>query len=504
MFVLFCCILCFVKHFYFSAPQSTWQEYESILYLLSGTTGTIDSEDKVYMPNIIELLKKVPNHPKIQDTLYTFLGGLGEWLISNQGFIEELLPFLLSGLSESSELIMSSCSSSLQDICQECAQLLSQQSVSKVLHVCRETLQRPNCPMKVSVRLFQITGYVLSVLPQPQMHQELEVMVSPLLVQLKSLLESKRPVADVMDQLSHCLNCLTALFRSLDPYEEQPNHPVSIVYGQLINILPLLKDYCAEEVIILSATGCISKAIEIMREKMAPYVKPTCQLLYEIFMVQPQWSILNTSTLIIGMFGTEENVGNDIKQFYLALTTACLSLNSSEHIECMQGFMELMAKVARNVPDFFFHDKDLQSAVIKSSLQLMTMQETLVIKSTCFFLSTYIGNAGVYYESGSLHCGKDILMTTLHCIGVCAPRSLLDNFSDVIFAFNKNLLGQTIAWMKELLSMPNFPTAIPSDKDKDLFQKAVAKERSSKNRLRETVKSFALLCRGLLGLTYIQ
>ena len=494
--------LCITKRFVL-APQSTWQEYESILYLLSGTTGTIDSEDKVYMPNIIELLKKVPNHPKIQDTLYTFLGGLGEWLIYNQGFIEELLPFLLSGLSESSVLIMSSCSSSLQDICQECAQLLSQQSVSKVLNVCRETLQRPNCPMKVSVRLFQITGYVLSVLPQQQMYQELEVMVSPLLVQLKSLLESKRPVADVMEQLSHCLNCLTALFRSLDPFEEQSNHPVSIVYAQLINILPLLKDYCAEEVIILSATGCISKAIEIMREKMAPYVKPTCQLLYEIFMVQPQWSILNTSTLIIGMFATEEIVSNDIKQFYLALTTACLGLNSADHIECMQGFMELMAKVARNVPDFFFHDKELQTAVIKSALQLMTMQETPVIKSTCFFLSTYIGNAGVY-ETGSLHCGKEILMTTLHCIGVTAPRSLLDNFSDVIFAFNKNLLGQTNAWMKELLIIPNFPTAIPSDKDKELFQKAVARERSSKTRLRETVKNFALLCRGLLGLTYIQ
>ena len=206
------------------------------------------------------------------------------------------------------------------------------------------------------------------------------------------------------------------------------------------------------------------------------------------------------------MFATEEIVSNDIKQFYLALTTACLGLNSADHIECMQGFMELMAKVARNVPDFFFHDKELQTAVIKSALQLMTMQETPVIKSTCFFLSTYIGNAGVYElsKTGSLHCGKEILMTTLHCIGVTAPRSLLDNFSDVIFAFNKNLLGQTNAWMKELLIIPNFPTAIPSDKDKELFQKAVARERSSKTRLRETVKNFALLCRGLLGLTYIQ
>ena len=460
------------------------------------------------MPNIIQLLKKVPNHPKIQDTLYTFLGGLGEWLIYNKDYIEELLPFLLSGLRESSSLIMSSCSSSLQDICQECAQLLSPGSVLKVLHVCRETLQRPNCPLKVSVRLFQITGYVLSVLPQPQLHQELEVMVSPLLMKLKVLLESKRPPADVSEELCHCLNCLTALFRSLDPFEEQGNqHPITIVYGQLVTILPLIKDYCTEEVIVLSATGCISKAIEIVRENISLYVKQTCQLLYEMLSIKPQWSVLNTSSLVIGMFGTEENVRNDIKQFYLALTSVCINLKSADHVDCMQGFMELMTKVIRTVPDFFFQEKELQSSVIKCSLQLLVMQETPVIKSTCFFISTYISNLEVYdpNKTAAMLCGKDILMVVLQCIGQKAPRSLLDNYSDVIFAFNKNLSPQIVSvWLTELLSNPNFPTSIPSGKQKEQFQKAVARERSSKNRLRETVKNFALLSRGLLGLTYIQ
>ncbi|XP_066920866.1 importin-13-like [Clytia hemisphaerica] len=489
-----------------SSGQSTWQQYESVLYLLSGTTGTIDSEDKVYMPNIIQLLKKVPNHPKIHDTLYTFLGGLGEWLIYNQNHIEDLLPFLLSGMNESNNQIMSSCSLSLQDICQECAQLLSRQSVMKVLQVCRDTLQRPNCPAKVCVRLFQVAGYVISVLPASEIRNELEIMVAPLLHNFKSLLGSKAQGPEVVEQICHCLNCLTAMFRSLDPFEEQAVHPISIVYEQLLQILPLIKGYCTEEIIMLAATGCVSKAVEIVREKLAPFVNATCQLLFDCFSACPMWCIMNTASLVIGMFGSEEITSQAIKEFFVAITTSCLNLNSADNTDSMQGLMEMMTKVIRTVPEFFFEGTEFQEVLVKRALELMTLQETPTIKSTCHFVVTYLGVVSVY-DTGKevfLRCGKDIIGRVLLCIGVTAPRSLLDNYSDVLLAINKNFSTESSVWLNELLLTENFPTSVPTQQQKELFRKMVIKERSSKNRLRETVRNFALLCRGLMGLTYVQ
>ena len=459
----------------------------------------------MFLPNIIELLKKVPNHPKTRNTLFTFLGGLGDWLVCHPGHIEELLPFLLSGMSDASKEIMSSCSLSLQDICQECNELLSQESALKILQVCRETLQRSHCPSNVAVRAFQITGSVLSVLPKSKLESELEVMVVPLLHKLKILLESKNVVPEVYDEIRHCLNCVTSLYTSLDPYEESPVHPISLVYEQMITLFPLLKDFCTVETVVLAATGCIYKAVQIVRERLSPFIGATCQLLYELFSIQPQVSILNVSALVIGMFGSEEATLNVIRQFFEAILTSCLNLDGNENTDCMEGFMDLLCKVIKTVPEFLFGQKERQAAVLKSALMVMTFQELPTMKNACHFLSTYVSSLSIYEGDKEIlfSFGKSLVGQLLLCIGATAPRTHLDSYSDILLALNKSFPSELAVWLQEVLITENFPTAIPSSKEKEQFKKSVIRERSSKSRMRELVKNFGVLCRGLYGMPHI-
>jgi len=488
----------------FADPSSSWQHYESILYLLAGTTGTIDTDDSVYLPNIIELLKKVPNHPKIRNTLFTFLGGLGDWLVCHPGHIEELLPFLLSGMSDENKEIMSSCSLSLQDICQECNELLSQESALKILQVCRETLQRSQCPSNVAVRAFQITGSVLSVLPKLKLESELEVMVTPLLHKLKLLLESKNVVPEVYDEVRHCLNCLTALYHSLDPYVELTVHPILLVYQPMIALFPLLKEFCKIETVVLAATGCIYKAVQIAREMLTPFIGATCQILYEFLSIHPQISILNVSALVIGMFGSEKETREVVKHFFEALLASCLNLDGKEYTDCMEGFMDLMGRVIRTVPEFLIGQKEREAAVLKSALVLMTFQEVPTMKNACYFLSSYVSDVSIQGDREVLlSFGKSLVAQLLLCIGATAPRTHLDSYSDILLALNKNFTTELAVWLNELLIAENFPSVVPSNLEKEQFKKSVLREKSSKSRMRELVKHFGVLCRGLHGMPHI-
>ena len=58
------------------------------------------------------MLAKLPQHPKVLDSLVFFLGSLSEWLNSHPEQIANVLPFLLQGLT--SPETATSCSFSLR------------------------------------------------------------------------------------------------------------------------------------------------------------------------------------------------------------------------------------------------------------------------------------------------------------------------------------------------------------------------------------------------------
>ena len=484
--------------FFLLLDSSTrWQQFDALLYLLTGICGMLDIEEEHYIPNLISLMASVPNHDKVKNTLVAFIGGLGEWLNHHPSHIPQVLPYLLSGILKKDTSL--SCSLSLNNICQECARLLDPPSIELILNTCHQALQ--NQTTKVMVRLIETSGYVMSVLPIDQMNNQLQRFVAPLLENLKHALEAKCPLAVSTEKISQCLSCIHGLYRSLDPFEELAVHPITHVYAQMIQIFPMLKSWCNVEKIIVTATNCICKALEIVRENLIEYVGVTCELLYDFFTVHSLSCILETSALVIQMFGTEEKTVEIIRNFFIMLVRQGLLLmeEGNKYTDCMQGLMYLLSRTIRAVPEFVYSDVDRQVAILKCSLILLTFQETPTVKSTCDFIVTYINYSSVYERSKELlqSFGRELVVQVLLCVGDTAPRHLTDSYAEILLALNKNNSTQLAVWLKDVFNTENFPTKYPSCLQKEHFQKALLREKASKSRTKQTVKDFALVCRGL-------
>lgn len=504
------CLMYFSQKIIFllSDSSSQWQQYEAVFHLLRGATESIDSEESVYLPTILPLLQKIPKHPKILDSLVLFLGGLSEWLNSHPNQIVHVLPFLLEGIGNSDTSV--SCSISLKDLCHECALLFNEGAIMEVLQTCHKELHNQSTPLKVVVRLFEIGGYVISALHPYKIEENLNVLIAPLFQWFKHVLLQNSVTLKSKKKIVHYLNCFYGLFRALDPFEEQTVHPVAALYGQLIPLFRFLKAWCGFEEVADAATSCITKALEVTREKLGAHVSVTLEVIADFFVTQPFGCVLDAASVLIGMFGAEKDYTERVKNLFSLLSSSCVSMVESgegkSHPDCMQSFMELATRTIKSVPEFIYHDDEKQLAIIKSALILLTFQETPTIKSTCNFIMTYI-NFSSSYDGGKIvieAVGRDIVIQSLLCIGGVSPRHTTDHFADILLSLNKNFITLLAVWLNELLNKDDFPTLNPTKLQKEHFQKAILREKKNKRRIKDMVRDFALVCRGLHGMSYAQ
>uniref|UniRef100_A0A8C8I0E3 Importin-13 n=1 Tax=Oncorhynchus tshawytscha TaxID=74940 RepID=A0A8C8I0E3_ONCTS len=79
--------------------------------------------------------------------------------------------------------------------------------------------------------------------------------------------------------------------------------------------------------------------------------------------------------------------------------------------------------------------------------------------------------------------------------------SALDLTRQVLFCLNRHCPVLLAQWLKEGLRVPGFPSAQVSMEQKDTFSQQLLREQTNKRRVKEIVKEFSLLCRGMQGTT---
>merc|ERR1712168_311422 len=233
---------------------------------------------------------------------------------------------------------------------------------------------------------------------------------------------------------------------------------------------------------------------------MIPHVYLTTECLADIFSVQPFACILDASSTLIGMFGSEKECTQRVKSLHDMLVTVCLNLieggDGRNYPDCLQSFMDLLTRVIRTVPEFLVSNQEQQKRVLKCALMILNYPEAPTIKSTANFLITYINFSTCFASAKEMveFLGRDITVQSLMCIGGVAPRHTTDHFAEIILALNKNFVTLLSCWLNELFTREDFPTGNVSSTAKEQFRKGVLREKSSKRRMKELVKDFSLVC----------
>ncbi|WAR23427.1 IPO13-like protein [Mya arenaria] len=432
-----------------------WELMEAIFFLFGSVAESVDLEEALYLPAVLDLLPKIPfNNIKFISTALSMLGSFGEWMSYHPQSLTTAIPLLLQGL-ESPEAAQAA-SMALKDITRENLDHI-RPYVHQILQACQAALARGHLKSRENVRLMSCIGQVLSVLPYSDIIEQLNPILIPHIAELEQLAK-QQPSGAVKNSILLKLNMLSWLFSSLDtdremsadkPKKEGPK-PVFMILQQIAPILQtIVSNWINDTGVIESVCEMFKRSLQTLMDDFAPLAKDTAELLTQIYQAVPHIAILELTKQLLLVFNTE--------------------------------------------PDF---EPAAQALTIKKTKQIVFDS---VCSKQCELLSQ--ASVPVVKEAVLVH-GPVLLDRIMRAIGGESPRLVMEHIADVLFSLCKNYLSEVRGWCQDFVSREDYPSPRCTTEDKDRFMKSVMRERVSKTKVRTLVKEFTLLCRGLLGTEY--
>ncbi|MEE6495164.1 hypothetical protein FKM82_001968 [Ascaphus truei] len=178
--------------------------------------------------------------------------------------------------------------------------------------------------------------------------------------------------------------------------------------------------------------------------------------------------------------------------------------HSRDHPDIVDSFMQLLAQALKRKPCLFLSSNLDVKAVFQCGVITLKFPEAPTVKSCCGFFTEFLPRCGELAPVGQVihEDGKMLLQAVLEGVGGQASRTLMDHFAEILFSLNKNCFSYLVLWLKEAMQQDGFPSARLTQDQKDNFSQHILRERVNKRRVREMVKEFTLLCRGLHGTEY--
>ncbi|KPP75383.1 importin-13-like, partial [Scleropages formosus] len=332
---------------------------------------------------------------------------------------------------------------------------LSVSSVSTLKKICRE------CKYDLPPYANNIVAVSQEVLIK-QIHKTSQCMW---LMQALGFLLSALPVEDILRNL-HSL--ITPYIQQL---EKLAAETVVVVLQQVFALIQtVLSKWLNDSQVVEAVCAIFEKSVKTLLQDFAPMVSQLSEMLGQMYSTIPQASALDLTRQMVHIFASETDYFPPIKALFELVTSVTLSI------------FQQVAVFHVSVGLFLAH-----GVRNHTSLQTELLPHCADVPS--------VGQ--VVQEEGKL-----LLQAILEAIGGQSSRSLMDQFSEILFSMNKHCFALLTVWLKEVLQRPNFPSSRLTAEQKDTFSQQILRERVNKRRVKEIVKEFTLLCRGLHGTEY--
>ncbi|XP_055778827.1 importin-13-like isoform X1 [Salvelinus fontinalis] len=502
---------------------SSWQHTEALLYGFQSIAETIDVNYSDVIPGLIGLLLRINiNNVQLADTVMFTIGALAEWLADHPVMLSSVLPLVLQALGNP-DLSISSVST-LKKICRECKYDLPPYA-SNIVAVSREVLSKQIHKTSQCMWLMQALGFLLSALHVEEILRNLHSLITPYIQQLEKLADETPNPSNKL-AIIHILGLLSNLFTTLDISKQEdesaestappvktappppgPN-PVVVVLQQVFALIQtVLSKWLNDSQVVEAVCAIFEKSVKTLLHDFAPMVSQLSEMLGQMYSTIPQASALDLTRQMVHIFARETEHFPPIKALFELVTSVTLSIfqqGPRDHPDIVDSFMQLQAQALKRKPDLFLSETLDVKAVFHCGLLSLKFPEAPTVKSTCLFFTELLPRcsdvppvARVVQENGKL-----LLQAVLEAIGGGSSRSLMEQFAEVLFSLNKHCFPLLTVWLKEALQAQGFPSTRVTTEQKDTFTQQILRERVNKRRVKDIVKEFTLVCRGLHGTEY--
>ncbi|XP_037040753.1 importin-13 [Bradysia coprophila] len=497
------------------AIQQNWTQLESCIFAFYSLAEHVDVSEKKHIPKLMRVIHELPYdklNDKLLGTALETIGGYCEWFKANPEYLLSATELLVKGLNSSQASL---ATLGLKDLCREC-QLEMKSYAEPLLQACQQSLASGRLKNPESVRLMYSVGKILSVLQYDKIIQYLNLMVSPCFEELQQLTQSEQLNESAKIRTTFRLNMIATLFQSLNINIDEPQRdsaqseklvqPVLFVMRNMMHIFTTIgKLWSKEPLVIESLCNALKFALNNLLNDFKPMLPDLCGLVVSIIYSKFVPPVEIAQKCII-LFYKDAECQSIMKQCFIEVVSYNILVFEqtpdnaySDIADLMESFCQFNSQLVNKVPLAYIDTNVDCSKLIDYALKAITLPETGPRGHGVAFITHFIMQSRTYNNiyTTVLQKGSDILRTVIMCIGAITPRTHVDTFASIFVALNKNFPSEYIVWM-QVLEIPQYPTNLISDKEKEHFAKALIKERVNKRLVQTHIRVFAAQCRGII------
>ncbi|CAG8491419.1 5508_t:CDS:2 [Ambispora leptoticha] len=221
-----------------SGKPVDWQDIEAPLFSLRAMGSEIEDEENVILPQIMQLISQLPNHPKIRYAATLVISRYSYWTRKHPEFIPYQLTYISSGFDN--DEVAAAAALALKFLCKDCSELLIEYlpqlhpfylSVTTTLH---------------GVDLIEVTEavtHVIAAVPPNELLNALQMFCLPIAQKLAEI-ANKGATANETDIKEACekTDQLSIMIRVIAERRDEKNPPAITPAGQTHPCISIIQE----------------------------------------------------------------------------------------------------------------------------------------------------------------------------------------------------------------------------------------------------------------------
>ena len=204
-----------------SKGQTSWQEIEAPLFSMRSMGAEVDPDDDEILPHIMEMLPRLPDHPRIRYAAILVISRYTTWINRHPENIAFQLQYISAGFDMANEEVAAAAAQAMKFMCQDCHEHLV--PFLPQLHAFTSTVG-DKLDQADMVEVCEAIGYILSSMPAAQAAPALQQFCEPLIQRVQAVASSstEAPKADlqkVADALER-LDAYLTIVRTFEPFPD--------------------------------------------------------------------------------------------------------------------------------------------------------------------------------------------------------------------------------------------------------------------------------------------
>ncbi|GAA5997066.1 mRNA transport regulator MTR10 [Rhodotorula paludigena] len=382
-----------------------WQDVEAPLFSMRSMGARIDVRDNDLVPKIMEMLPKLPPHPRIRYAAILVIGRYTHWTEQHPEHIQFQLPYVSAGFDESDPEVLAAASQTMKYLCKDCPTHLV--PFLPQLHTFIQSVSGKLNGDDL-LDLSAAIAHILLAMPPSEIAAALSTFVMPNIELVHSVTVQEAPASkDQLSKATQALECVDVYLSIIGSLPEALPASCAQTCQQIWTVLDaFIAKYGTLGNVANRTCVVLRRGLVFFGELAFPVAPALLERLASSFERQPMNDYLWITGKVVQQFGARQDGGFD------AVVKAAFERESNRLFELMQStppaqvpdllddYVHLVLALIEVAPDHIFLSSAFPAA-FQSVLTALTLPSVRIVLTALDTIRAVVGHDCLSSPDGS-------------------------------------------------------------------------------------------------------